>query len=537
MAPHARKAKAPSKTIQNPMTFNSGDISKHAHHSVKAQNRHGREKQLKVQGKPQKASVEAEEEDELGIRQVPLLKPARVRKVKPKKILDSLKATATYLSSIGSLEDVEIWLEEHGIKEEESLHHLRKSCRLITDLLGVQRSPLKEDSQLSGAISALGQFYIYRNGTKRVELLAPVDVFESGKNYASRKGFGFLRKIGSYFPVMYAISGYSESLQAADKLLDSIFWTQELMKFSKMWAFKFKSDGWDKVHNREEGTDHASHAENQLMLAWAYRLLAKATGSAPSLRKLHHLRRLDIQKDAEIALNDKPCVGCRLFQKELELITGINFSFIELPSLGNMVAVKNDRGYKTWKTQIHLQLEEIEQGVVEAENDKECVDVSRPATPQVGDNRKKRFEIVIPSRPASHAREIHHVADSEAESEEEITVRTRVKAKATQRQIDFDQYYHTPKSRELSKKKVRAYGIESDEEEYEPPSRSRSKVRNEDVMTPTKIITRNGLLTPPEFAEFGHDALEFVRKVSQKRMREREEEASPTPAKKNRSKH
>jgi hypothetical protein len=483
--------------------------------------------------------AEAEEEDELGMRQVQVPKPAK-RKVKPKKILDSLKIAAAHLASIGRLEDVEIWLEDIGITEEESLANLRKQCKLIADLLGVKNSSSKETShELSGAVANLGRFYIYRNGTKRVELLAPVDVFESGKNYASRKGFGFLRKTGSYFPAMYAISGYSESLQAADKLLDSIFWTQELMKFSEVWAFKFKSDGWDKVHHKEEGTGHASHAENQLMLAWAYRLFTKATGSAPSLRKLHHLRGLEIQKDAEVALNDKPCVGCRLFQKELELITGIRFTFIELPSLGNIVAVKNDRGYKMWRTQIHLQLEEeIEEGLAEVEDEEEYVDASRPATPQVTDNPKKRFEIVLPSRRVSHIQETQYVADSDAASEEEITVQTRVKSKSTQKQIGFDQYYHTPKGRELSKKKMRAYGIDEDEEEYAPPSRSQSRVRNEDIMTPTKkITTRNGLLTPPEFVEFGHDALEFVRKVNQKRMREREGEASPTPAKKVRSKH
>jgi hypothetical protein len=158
------------------------------------------------------------------------------------------------------------------------------------------------------------------------------------------------------------------------------------------------------------------------------------------------------------------------------------------------------------------------------EEEDEYAYVSGHATPHDEQREKKRFQIVIPSRPATHEKETQYAADTEAEaeSEEEIEVQTRVKVSKVHRQIDFDQYYRTPpESREISRKRMRAYGNSEDEDEYEPPSsRSRTRKVDKDVMTPKKkISTRNGPLTPPQSAEFGRDALEYARKINKKRMR------------------
>jgi hypothetical protein len=527
----------------DPLNFNSDSTSKPPHHSAKIMKMSTREKQVKqklVPGTPQKASVEAAisgEEGELGIRKVTVPKPDPIRKVKPKKVIGALKAAASHLANIRSLEDVEVWLEENGINEEESLAVLRNSCKTVADLLSVQNPSTNENSQhVSGTLAHLGQFYIYRNGTKRVELLAPVDVFHAGKNYAAKKGFGFVRRTGSYFPVLYAVSGWADGLQPTSKLLDSRYWTEEVMAFTSHWEIKLRSDGFDVYKGEPFGKSDASHAEKQLMLAYAYRLLHKATGIAPSFKKLQHIRGMNIHKEADIVLNDKPCFGCRSFQKELEFISGIKYNLVEVPSLGNIVPVKNSRGYKTWKTRVQVQIEDRgeeesdEGGVAEAEEEEErCLYAEKLPHRHIGGTQKNRFEIVIPSRAAAHIKETQPVPDSEPESEGEITVQTRVTVSKTKRQINFEEFYHTPPSGKLKPKRQRTYGNDSDEEDWEPPSRSRSRLSNEGgLMTPTKkIVTRNDFATPPESAEFGPHALDYARKVALKRM-----ESTPIQAKK-----
>jgi hypothetical protein len=141
------------------------------------------------------------------------------------------------------------------------------------------------------------------------------------------------------------------------------------------------------------------------------------------------------------------------------------------------------------------------------EKDDEYTYISRQATTHA-ESQKKRFQIIIPSRPARYRRETQYTTntDAKAESEEEIEVQTRVKVSNANRQIDFEQYYHTPsKSREISKKRMRSYGNSSDKDEYKlPSSKCRSRNIDKDVIKPKKKnLTRNGPLIPPQSAEFG----------------------------------
>ena len=164
-----------------------------------------------------------------------------------------------------------------------------------------------------------------------------------------------------------------------------------------------------------------------------------------------------------------------------------------------------------WRTQVHLELEE-QHNVEKEVEEEEFAHVSGPP------HGRSRIEIVLPSRNVSHMEDIRGAGNSfsetETESEEEVMVSTRVKV--TQRRIDFQEFYHHPQS-PSQQRRQRTYGNMLDDDEYEPPSRSRSRRREYDMATPTKkVVTRNGLATPPS-AEFSQDALQFVRNINKKR--------------------
>jgi hypothetical protein len=437
-----------------------------------------------------------------------------------------LEAAANTLAEIGDAEEIEALFQATGVDGENTVQEMRKKCFRILGLLPEARSINADETP--STIDLYDQSFLYRASSSLIYLLKPVDVFKGNKFYNRGKVFGYIRAKGSTAVLMTALPGWVESVDPHPKLLDSELWTEIVKHLADFHNHRFATGLYDARHKKEKGYGYASHVEPRLMVWFAIDLLQKRTGKVGSpLEQRGNIWKLkdEVQEtiEAEIVLSRPPCPQCRAFQQFFEGYTHIKFSFIVMKNLGEAREVKNKQNYKSFSLFAYQYSDSESEADQAVEEDDEYAYISRQAIPHA-ERQKKRFQIVIPSRPATQGKEIQYTAntDAEAESEEEIEVQTRVRVSKAHRQIDFGQYYHTPsKSREISKKRMRTYGNSSDEEEYEPPS-SKSRRRNvgENVMTPKKKnLPRNGPLTPPQSAEFGRDAQEYARKINKKRMR------------------
>jgi hypothetical protein len=438
-----------------------------------------------------------------------------------------LGAAANTLAEIGDAEEIEALFQATGVDGENTVQEMRKKCFRILGLLPEARSINTDETP--STIDLYDQSFLYRASSSLIYLLKPVDVFKGNKFYNRGKVFGFVRAKGSTAVLMAALPGWVESVDPHPKLLDSELWTEVVKPLADFHNHKFATGLYDARHKKEKGYSYASHVEPRLMVWFAIDLLQKRTGKVGSpLEQRGNIWKLkdEIQEtiEAEIVLSRPPCPQCRAFQQFFERYTPIKFSFIVMKNLGEAREVKNKQNYKSFSLFAYEYSDSESESDQAVEEDEEYAYISRQATPHAEQRPMKRFQIVIPSRPATHGKETQYAAntDAEAESEEEIEVRTRVNVSKANRQIDLKQYYHTPsKSREISRKRMRTYGNSSDEEEYSPPSsKSRSRNLDKDIMTPKKKnLTRNGPLTPPQSAEFGRDAQEYARKINKKRMR------------------
>ena len=292
--------------------------------------------------------------------------------------------------------------------------------------------------------------------------MKPIDVFKGNKFYNRGKVFGFVRTKGTTAVLKAALPGWVESVDPHPKLLDSGLWTEVVKPLADFHNHKFPTGQYDARHKKEKGYSYASHVEPRLMVWFAIDLLQKRTGVVGSpLEQRGNLWKLrnEVQEtiEAEIVLSRPPCPQCRAFQQFFESYTPIKFSFIVMKNLGEAREVKNKQSYKSFSLFAPPYSDSESESDQAVEKDDEYAYISRQATTHA-ESQKKRFQIVIPSRPARHGKETQYATntDAEAESEEEIEVQTRVKVSNANRQIDFEQYYHTPsKSREISKKRMR----------------------------------------------------------------------------------
>ncbi|PMD22123.1 hypothetical protein NA56DRAFT_113802 [Hyaloscypha hepaticicola] len=435
-----------------------------------------------------------------------------------------IEAAQATLADIGDAEEIEALFRANGVDGEKGVEDFRNKCFAIVDMLPEAKST---NNFVPSTIDLYGQSFLFRASSSLIYLLKPVDVFKGNKFYSRNKVFGFVRAKGSHAVLMTALPGWVESVDPHPKLLDSALWTEVVKPLADFHNHKFRTAPYDIHHNKEKGYTYASHVEPRLMLWYAIDVLQKRTGKVGSpLEQRGNLWQLmnEVHEtiEAEIVLSRPPCDECLAFQQFFERYVPIKFFFIVMENLGAVKREKNKQGKRTFPLFAREYSDSESESDQRLEEDDEYAYISRQATPHA--RQKKRFQIVIPSRPATHEKEAQYAAntEAEAESEEEIEVQTRVKVSKVHRQIDFDQYYHTPpKSQEVSKKRMRTYGNSSDEDEYEPPSSiSRTWNVDKDVMTPKKkILTRNGPLTPPQSAEFGRDALQYARKINKKRIR------------------
>ncbi len=448
---------------------------------------------------------------------------------KLKAFMKLIVEAANTLADIGDAEEIEALFRANGVDGEKTVQEIRKKCSTLLDLLPEARYIKKLNAaEVPSTIDLYGQSFLHRASSSLIYLLQPVDVFKGNKIYTRRKVFGFVRAKRTTAVLMAALPGWVKSVDPHPNLLDSELWTEVVKPLADFHNHKFKTGQYDTHHGKEKGYTYASHVEPRLMVWFAIDVLQKRTGKVDSpLQQRGDLWRLrdEVQEtiEAEIVLSSWPCKQCLAFQQFFERYTPIKFSFIVMKNLGEAKEVKNSHGQKSFSLFAPQYSDSESESDQQAEEDDDYAYIGRQASPQAEQRQEKRFQIVIPSLSATHGNGTQYAASTEAEAEsEEVEVRTRVKVSKAHRQIDFEQYYHTPpKSRKISKKRMRTYGNSSDEDEYElPSSRSRTWNVDKDVMTPRKkSLTRNGPLTPPQSAEFGRDALEYARKINKKRMR------------------
>ncbi|TAQ84160.1 hypothetical protein B7494_g7507 [Chlorociboria aeruginascens] len=274
----------------------------------------------------------------------------QARKVKPGEILAALKLAAERLSSLGTSEDVQKWLKEHGFEDCEDLKDLQEHCSSINKLLRTRfPSPTKVVTikKSPGILEALiqNQYFVFRGPGQVVMVLAPVEIYRGTANL-SAKTFGFVQERGGFVPRMCAVSGYTDNVEAHEKVLDSEYWTQQVLLFGLSHRYAFRSGPFDNRQKVPSGTEFASHVEKKLMLFWAMRLLMKFCKSdcVGMLPQLCRIKSSDKEVDLFIAgVSEYMCDCCSEFQKRLEEVTGIKYTVHVIPNLAKLEADVDER--------------------------------------------------------------------------------------------------------------------------------------------------------------------------------------------------
>lgn len=252
-----------------------------------------------------------------------------------------------------------------------------------------------------------------------MKLVAPVEVF-SGMTSLRRKTFGFVRRSGSYFPLMTSISGWEPAAKSHQKLLDSSVWTDEAFNFAGLYKFTFRGTGWDIHHKKRLGTEHASHAEVKLMIYYVCRVLSKMTNKSPNLKNLGMLRKLlkkKPQQDAEILLSEEPCFECWKFRNRIQDITGVRFNFTVVPSLGEISREKEKSTgrsiYPRYAFESSDESDENEAGT--ARNSRSSCIVEIPKQGETLFMQKVMSEASKPTKSARHSYNKRSCDDSDSE--------------------------------------------------------------------------------------------------------------------------
>jgi hypothetical protein len=306
-------------------------------------------------GRPKKSVIEevdvVSDEDELARNWRGVQKPVSTNhSARREKILKALEKAASLLAPIGDAEDIWTWIQENGLEDNITIKELEQYCSTISRFLREKSAPPKTSSskKTQGTVQPLGPQYVFRDSAKSVMLLGPVETIKVNVSLA-KKTIGFVRKKGTYYPVMCAISGFTECVEDHPYCLDNEVWTQNVYEFGKWHQHKFRSDGFDSYHGKPVGYGFAGHVEPKLMLFWALRLLGKFTRTeVPSIGRLWELKEMRGCKEGEILLSQEPCDVCLRFQTMLERMCGIRFTLIIVPNLGELKPVKDKYGYKKY---------------------------------------------------------------------------------------------------------------------------------------------------------------------------------------------
>src|SRR6187402_3920325 len=202
--------------------------------------------------KPQsrKATVEddlndSDDRDELAEEHRHLGNSSRSHKFNSEKLLNDLEVAAAYFS-----------FDEHGGDDAEIIDKIEEQCGTIAKLLRARRGDLKsnKESKQPGTFASFDRFYIFRDGLSRIELLAPVEIFQANGSVKG-KVFGFIRRAGGYFPLMCSISGSKVRVPAHPKLLDNEIWSSLVFSLGGEYGHHFRTNGYEVHRNAAKGTD------------------------------------------------------------------------------------------------------------------------------------------------------------------------------------------------------------------------------------------------------------------------------------------
>jgi hypothetical protein len=489
------------------------------------------------------SSSEREREDRSEVRI--LRKVAKGKKAQAAEILNFLGKAAAALAAIGGSEEVEAFLQANGIDEEEAIQKIRKQCIIIANLLPRPKSLSKDSSDgVPSTIAFYDQSFVYRASSSVLYLLQPVEVFKGTLNYNRKKVFGYLRGKGSTHPLMCALPGWTPCVEQHPRLLEPNLWTDIVTDFVNFHNHRFRTSPFDRCHERADGDTNASHVEPRLMLWFAIDVLQKMTGiiRPPSEQKGDIWMLKDIVRgkiEAEIILSRPPCQECLAFQEFLESYLPIKFSYIVMKNLGEVKLQK----VKNHQKSVPLFAVDID--------DSESESGFAPQVMEERTHEPRRIAVVIQQKPSmlpappaqpAVAKVIEKQVKPSGVSFSTTMTSQDNSGSGFSRRITvsqaahLQQYYHTPKSTEPKKpRKQKCYEDDSDEQEWEPSPRSKSRAANRDLSKrPTKKVTRHGLLSPAQSPDlpFGPEALGRVQLHKVHRKRAREGEVCSTPRKK-----
>jgi hypothetical protein len=269
----------------------------------------------------------------------------------PQKVVDAFHEVSTkvevlrvYLSQIEKAGDVTEWMDANDRSNRNRAERLLKKFNTIATLLKPEDNAATASSldQHPSMLVANNEYFVFRGASKSVMLLAPMERFTGLGSYSSKKVLGFVRLKGNQYPEMCAFPGWTACAEPHPKLLDSQFWTQQVLKFAEIYGYKFQKGSYDDHHRVPVGSTYASHVEPKLMLYIACKELQNLTGEEFHLGKLYMLKRSTMQ--AEIVISENPCQNCKLFKSMLEELTGLKFSVKLAPNLGQLKPKRNHQG-------------------------------------------------------------------------------------------------------------------------------------------------------------------------------------------------
>jgi hypothetical protein len=433
---------------------------------------------------------------------------------RPEKILGHLKKASECLfsvneSGVGGESHAEIMKELEGIRG------------TITKILGIKHE------QVNGPAQSFKTFYVHRDGTRKLELLAPVDVFPAIRSI-ERKTFGFIRNKGEDFPLQYAISGKKQSLKDNPKVINNEEWARISLEYGKRNDFDSKSNGWESSQKRgdEKGTDFAAHTERLLILWFAIEILRKLeTDGKPIerlLKRLHNVQKMRPRVTAEILLNREPCGNCREFQDMISTVTGLRFEFTVIPTLGSLSLKRDQKGNAFFPIKSMKVLEDHE--------DEEDYSI------QVQTASTSKCQVVIPVRSdgpsikptASKASKHHHKSHQHDEGSSIISVKTHITIGKSKRLLQS--YAYQMSSTNVEAARQRAHILDQSESDDDEDFVPRTPVKILDSQT--RKTTRFGLSTP-DTTPFAPEAVLAAKKIrDEKKRRLRERDSSPSVGRK-----
>ncbi|KAH8668215.1 hypothetical protein BGZ60DRAFT_515618 [Tricladium varicosporioides] len=436
----------------------------------------------------------------------------------PQSLLKLLDTTLQFVASA----DVKKWLEAISADDESTISEIEEKCATLAKILRAERSPTKSSPSRrgNGVLEGFEGMYVYRDLANTIMMLAPMEFFKASTSMKG-KTFGFVRPAGSYFPLIYSISGWQNIIATSSTMLDSDFWTKEVFRVGDFFCHKFRTTGWEDRRGKPRGMDFASHVEPKLMLFFACHIVCQMEGRVMSVRKqiaaMHKIGRLPNPPAAEIILNRKPCKCCRQFRDALLDHTGINFTFIQCPTLGKVYLERDQYGNPLFSLTADNEVDAEDSDSSDGDPAPNHVALAKRNYPQLG---------MPPPR---------QITREETEQRVNLeTERTRIeKYRYTSSLTTLKDPLQGPKKRPGGKQKsntfVRNTTTETFHEDdnvsvYDPPS---NRSRAETPETPTKKVTRSvsaGLGTALVAGHSYQELAQIERSINSKKRKDREQE-------------